>query len=148
MRRATVLLAALIVFAAVGCGGDGSDETSPPDTPEEKAVAEVYSDYIDALKKGDGETACALLTPPFQRRAGAAVAVGNRRNLKRADCVKAIKQGTLAAIQKVQPNLVNVAIEGDRASGLDPGEGKIGPQEVFFVKMGGDWKISRTVFFR
>jgi hypothetical protein len=43
---------------------------------------------------------------------------------------------------------VNVKVESDRASGLDPGEGKIGPLEVFFVKTGGDWKISRTVSFR
>jgi hypothetical protein len=148
MRRATILLAALIVLAVFGCGGDGSSgETSPPDTPQEKAVAKVYSDYIDALKEGDGEAACALLTPAFQRRAGAAVALGNRRNLKGAACVKAIDQGTLPAIQKVVPNLVNVKIEGARASGLDPGQGAIGPQEVFFLRVGGDWKISRTVFF-
>ena len=149
MRRAVILLAALVALATAGCGGGGdSDETSPPDTPQEKAVAKTYSDYIEALKKGDGETACALLTPAFQSRAGAAVAVGKRRNLKTAACVKAIDQGTLAAIQKVVPNLVNVKVEGDRASGLDPGEGQIGPQEVFFVKSGDDWKISRTVFFR
>jgi hypothetical protein len=111
-------------------------------------VAKVYSDYIDALKKGDGEAACALLTPAFQRRAGTAVAVGTRRNLKGAACVKAIDQGTLPAIQKVVPNLANVKVEGERASGLDPGEGQIGPQEVFFVRIAGDWKISRTVFFR
>lgn len=153
MRRATILLAALLMLAAIGCGGgDGgggaSDETSPPDTPQEKAVAKVYSDYIEALKQGDGKAACALLTPAFQRRAGAAVAVGKRRNLKGAACVKAIEQGTLAAIQKVIPNLVNVKVEGDRASGLDPGEGKIGAQEVFFVNTGGEWKISRTLFFR
>lgn len=149
MRWATFLLAALIVLAAFGCGGGGgsSDETSSPDTPQEKAVAKVYSDYIEALKKGDGETACAMLTPAFRRRAGAAVALGTRRNLKGAACVKAIDQGTLPAIQKVVPNLVNVKIEGGRASGLDPGEGEIGPQEVFFLKVGGDWKISRTVFF-
>jgi hypothetical protein len=142
-----MLLATLLVIAA-GCGGSESDETSPPDTPQEKAVAKTYSDYIEALKKGDGVAACALLTPAFQQRAGAAVAVGSRRNLKTAACVKAIDMGTLPAIQKVIPNLVNVNVKGNRASGLDPGEGQIGPQEVFFVKSGGDWKISRTVFFR
>jgi hypothetical protein len=149
MRRATFLLATLIALAALGCGGGGgSDEPSPPDTAQEKAVAKTYSDYIAALKKGDGEAACALLTPAFQRRAGAAVAVGTRRNLKGAACVKAIDQGTLAAIQKVVPNLSNVEVKGDRASGLDPGEGLIGPQDVFFERIGGEWKISRTVFFR
>ena len=110
-------------------------------------MAQTYADYIDALKKGDGEAACALLTPAFQARAGAAIAVGVRRNLKGAACVKAIDKGTLPAIQKVVPNLSNVKIEGSRASGLDPGEGEIGPQEVFFVRVGDDWKISRTVFF-
>jgi hypothetical protein len=146
MRRATILLAAAIALMATGCGG--SDGPAPPDTPQEKAVAKVYSDYIGALKKGDGNAACALLTPAFQRRAGSSIASGSRSDLKGAACVKAIDQGTLPAIQKVIPNLSNVTVTGKRASGLDPGEGPIGPQEVFFEKIGGDWKISKTVFFR
>lgn len=148
MRRATILLfTALIAAAAIGCGS-ADDDSASPETPQEKAVAKTYSGYIAALKQGDGKTACSLLTPAFQRRAGASVAVGNRANLKGAACVQAIEQGTLPQIQQVVPDLQRVVVKGNAASGLDPGEGQIGPQKVFFEKLGGAWKISRTVFFR
>jgi hypothetical protein len=148
MRRALILsICALVALGAAGCGG-GSDDGSAPDTPQEQAVQKAYRDYIDALKQGDGEAACALLSPAFQKRAGAAVAVGNRAELRNADCVKAIEKGTLPQIQQVVPNLEDVQVSGNRASAIDPGEGQIGPQQVYFVKIGGDWKLDKTVIAR
>jgi hypothetical protein len=147
MRRALIAVLIAALFASAGCGGSDDDDQSPS-TPEEKAVARTYSDYIDAVKRGDGEAACSFLTPAFQRRAGAAVAVGPREKLKGAACPQAIEQGTLPQIQDVVPNLIRVEIKGDRASGFDPGEGLIGPQKVLFQRLGGGWKISRTIFFQ
>jgi hypothetical protein len=145
MRRALILLlAAMAVAATAGCGSSDESENL---SPEAKAVARTYTDFINAEKRGDGEAACALLTPEFQRRAGAAVAVGSRAALKGASCPKAIEQGTLPQIQQVIPNLQRIKVKGNRATGLDPGEGQFGPQRVFFERLGGDWKISRTVFF-
>ncbi len=146
MRRATILLlAGLLALVAIGCGG--SDDSAAL-SKQQRAVAKTYRDYIDAIKQGDGKTACGLLTPAFQRRAGSAVAIGDRKSLKGAACVKAIEQGTLPQIQQVVPDLQRIVVKGDRASGFDPGEGQIGPQKVFFQKLGGGWKISRTLFFR
>jgi hypothetical protein len=147
MRRALIFALIAAAVAAAGCGSDDGDDQSP-DTPEERAVARAYSDYIDAVKQGDGEAACAHLTPAFQRRAGASIALGSRKKLEGAACPQAIEQGTLPQIQQVVPNLVRVEVSGDRASGFDPGEGLIGPQKVLFQKLGGEWRISRTIFFQ
>jgi hypothetical protein len=140
--------AAMLLFAA-GCGGDDGD-------PEAEAVSDAYVAYIDAVKAGDGKKACALATPAFQRQAGRSIAVGPRADLRDASCVEAIEQGGLPQLQQVEPNLEDIEVDGERASGLDPGEtvtveGQqvvIGPQEVFFERLGGDWKIARTVFAR
>lgn len=129
------------IAALSGCGG--SDESDP----QADAVAETYTTYIDAVKRGDGKAACELLTPAFQRRAGRSIAVGTRADLKNASCQKAIVEGRLPQLQQVVPDLEQIEVDGDRATGFDPGEGEIGPQRVIFRRLGGDWKISRTIFF-
>ncbi len=136
-----------MVSLAAGCGGSDNSGGVSPDTPQEKAVAKTYHDYIDALKRGDGKTACGLLTPAFRRRAGSTVAIGTRSDLKGAVCVKVVDQGTLPQIQQVVPNIGRIVVNGKQATGFDPGEGQIGPQKVYFEKLGGGWKISRTVFY-
>jgi hypothetical protein len=141
MRGTALAATAALLLALVGCGGDGTDS-------QEQAVSDAYVAYIDAVKASDGKLACSMTTPAFQRRAGRAVAVGPRANLKSASCVQAIDQGTIAAIQQVEPNLEQIEITGNRASGLDPGEPPIGAQEVFFVRSGGEWKIDRTRFYK
>jgi hypothetical protein len=141
MRRAlTAGLVAAIAALGAACGSD--------EDPQADAVAEAYTTYIEAVKAGDGETACGLLTPARRREAAASVAVGNRAKLKGLSCEEAVSQGTLPQIQQVEPNLEDVEVNGNRASGLDPGEGLIGPQEVHFRRLGGQWKISKTVFYR
>ena len=140
LLRKTAIGALAILALAAGCGGDDTD-------PQEEAVSDAYVAYIDAVKAGDGKKACAMTTPAFQRRAGRSVAVGNRADLRDASCEEAIEQGSIPQLQQVQPNLEQIEVNGDRASGFDPGEGLIGPQEVYFRRLGGDWKIARTRFF-
>ena len=140
MRRVFIIgLVAAIGAVAAACGD--SDESDP----QADAISRTYTTYIEAVKKGDGKAACELLTPAFQRRAGRSVAVGTRANLKGAACPKAIEQGALPQIQQVEPNLERIEVNGNRASGFDPGEGIIGPQKVLFKRIDGDWKISRTI---
>ena len=139
-RRSAIGLLAALALAA-GCGGDDAD-------PQADAVSDAYVAYIDAVKVGDGKRACAMTTPAFQRQAGRSVAVGNRADLRDASCEEAIEKGSLPQVQEVEPNLEQIEVNGDRASGLDPGEGLIGAQEVFFERIGGDWKISKTRFYR
>jgi hypothetical protein len=139
-KRLLALAAATALLIPVGCGDEDTD-------PQADAVSDVYVAYIDAVKAGDGRRACAMTTPAFQRRAGRSVAVGTRAELRDATCEEAIEKGSLPQIQQVVPNLEEIEVDGDRASGLDPGEGAIAPQQVFFVRSGGDWKISGTRFY-
>ena len=142
MRRALVICFSLVLLAAGTLAACGGDDLSP----EEQAVADTYTTYINAVKRGDGEKACSLLTPAFQRRAAATIAIGARSKLKNASCPKAIRKGRLPQLQQVVPNLEQIVINGRHASGVDPGEGLIGPQKVFFARLGGGWKLSKTIF--
>jgi hypothetical protein len=142
MRRALITcfaVASLAAWTLTACGGGDL-------SPEEQAVADTYTTYINAVKRGDGEKACSLLTPAFQRRAAATIAIGSRSKLKNASCPEAIRRGRLPQLQQFVPNLEQIVVNGQRASGTDPGEGLIGPQKVFFRRLGGDWKISKTIF--
>ncbi len=150
MRKLPLIVATVALsLSAAACGGDDGD-------PEADAVSDAYVAYIDAVKAGDGKKACSLATPAFQRQAGRSIAVGPRADLRGASCEQAIEQGGLPQLQQVEPNLEDIEVNGSRASGLDPGENVtvggetvvIGSQEVSFERIGGDWKIARTVFFR
>jgi hypothetical protein len=150
MRRAIPASAMAVLLLAAGCGG-GDDLSA-----DEEAVRDTYLAYIDAVKAGDGEKACALRTPASQRKAGAAIAVGPRADLRDASCPEVIEQGSLPQLEQVEAELEDIEIDGDRAKGFDPGETveaggqpvTIGPQEVYFKRIGGEWKFSKAVFFR
>lgn len=142
MRRAI----AILVLAGVGglvaaCGDDDED-------PQADAVASTYTRYIEAVKDGDGEAACRLLAPEFRRRVADSIALGSRKELEGASCEEAVSQGTLPQLEQAVPDLEEIEVNGDRARGLDPGEGLIGPQEVFFERGPDGWLITRTIFFR
>jgi hypothetical protein len=144
MCRAFIVgLAALVAALAVGCGG--SSESSK----QADAITRTYNTYIAAVKSGNGKLACEQLTAAYKRRASQLVTPGAQAKLKRASCQQAIDQGTLRAVlQKFEPNLTRIEVNGNRASGLDPGKGPFGPQKVLFRRLGGDWKISGTIYSR
>jgi hypothetical protein len=141
MRRAvSVGLAALIVVAVVGCGSSGPSKQAD-------AIAHTYDTHIEAVKKGDGRTACPLLTPAYRRRASTLVTPRAKQRLKGASCPRAISHGTLRAqLQQFRPNLERIQVNGNRASGFNPGQGPFGPQKVLFRRLGGGWKISGTIY--
>jgi hypothetical protein len=59
MRRVVILLG---LVALVGCG-----KSAPADEPAR--VRAAYAEYTDALRAGDGEQACGLLTTEAKARA-------------------------------------------------------------------------------
>jgi hypothetical protein len=138
MRRASGLavgLAAAAVLAA--CGSDSN--------PQVDAITRTYNAYIEAVKGGNGEVACRQLTPAYARIAARQVPPNKQAELRGASCQEVIRFGTPALLQKFEPNLTQIEVNGNRASGLDPGEGPFGPQKVLFRLLGGDWKISGTI---
>jgi hypothetical protein len=141
MRRALIVgLAGLIAAFAAGCGGSESN-------PQADAITQTYNTYIGAVKSGDGKLACKQLTRAYQRRASKLVTPRAQAKLKGASCPKAIAQGSLRGVlRSFEPNLTEVQVNGNRASGLDPGKAPFGPQKVLFRRLGGDWKISGTIY--
>jgi hypothetical protein len=145
MRRASIAAAglALLVFTA-GCGGSSSGSS-----PEVDAVTHVYVSYIDAVKAGDGATACRLLAPAYRRQAATLATPQAQAKVKGASCPRAIKVGTLrTALAQLEPRLQRVVVKGDRASGFQPAEGALGAQRVLFRRFGKDWNISGTIYQR
>jgi hypothetical protein len=147
MRRVSFLLAVavLIVAFAVGCGGSSGSGASGEDVA---AITRTYNTYIEAVKSGDGRTACDQLTPAYQRQASKLVAPTLQAKLKGATCPKAISEGTLPQLQRFTPHLERIQVNGDRASGFNPAEGPLGPQKVLFQRLGREWRISNSIFAR
>jgi hypothetical protein len=140
MRRASIASAAAIAALAVGCGGSSSSDK------QVEAITRTFNTYVAALKSGDGKTACEQLTPAYQRRASKFVTPIKQAELKGASCPKALSEGTLSVLKKFHPTLERVQVNGNRASGFQPGEGAFGPQKTIFKRLGGDWKISATIY--
>jgi hypothetical protein len=135
-----------LLIATIGSGCGGSD-ISGAGSKDEAAITRTYNTYIEAVKRGDGKTACEQLTPAYQRRASKLVTPSKHAQLKGAKCAEAITKGTLRGVlQKFEPNLIRIKVNGDRASGFQPGEGALGPQKVLFRRLGGDWLIDLTIY--
>lgn len=80
-------LALVLVLALAGCGGGGGKKGS-----DQQQVTQAATDFAHALGKGDGKTACSLLTPGARDAFVGRIAalVGTR------DCAEAI--GKLPAV--------------------------------------------------
>ena len=136
-------LAAALAATAAGCGG-GSNASGE----QVAAITHTFNAYIVAVQKGDGKTACALLTPAYQKRAAQLATPSLKANVKGASCVKAISQGTLPLLKKFHPTLERVQVNGNHASGFQPGQGIFQPHKTLLVLVNGDWKISNTIYVR
>jgi hypothetical protein len=139
MRRASIVSAAAIA-ALAGCGGSSASDK------QVEAITRTYNTYFAAVKSGDGKTACEQLTPAYQRRASKFVTPTKQAQLRGASCPKAISEGTLSLLKQFKPTLERVQVNGNRASGFQPGEARFGPQKTIFKRLGGDWKISATIY--
>jgi hypothetical protein len=143
MRRAfDVGLAVFLAAIVVGCGGSSASDK------QVEAITQTYNTYFAAVKSGDGKAACEQLTPAYQRRASKFVTPTKQAQLKGVSCPKAISEGTLSLLKQFKPTLERVQVNGDRASGFQPGEGQFGPQKTIFQRLGGDWKISATIYVK
>jgi hypothetical protein len=140
MRKALIASAVAIAALAAGCGGSSASDK------QVEAITRTYNTYFAAVKSGDGKTACEQLTPAYQRRASKFVTPTKQAQLRGASCPKAISEGTLSLLKQFKPTLERVQVNGNRASGFQPGEGRFGPQKTIFQRLGGDWKISATIY--
>jgi hypothetical protein len=143
LRRRTVCLVLVALFA--GCGGGG------PKT-DAAAVAQVLKDATKAVADGDGGKACGFLTPQAQQQAQLQVGTGV---LGQADCPTLVGRATAfmtpiekKQIEKLEPS--NVQVNGASASAtlatpaIAAGASPISVQ-LNLQKVGSDWKISGFV---
>jgi len=151
MRRVLTASLAAIAILAAGCGGSSSSSTSSSSTggKDAEAVAQTWTDYVEAVKSGDGKAACEQLTPTFQRQAANLVTPKEVQKLKGVSCPQAVEKGTLrAALKSYEPSLQRIQINGTKATGFQAPEGSLGAERVLFRKLGGDWRIFATVYQR
>lgn len=144
-RTAGRALLGLTVAAlvAAGCGGGGGARS------DADAIAGVLESAAQATAKGDGDKACADLTPDAQRQAlfqlGSAGGPGTK------SCAQLVNRSLifLTALDKQRiKNLqaADVQVNGASASATLRGEGSQPGQAIAvplsLTKVGSDWKIS------
>ena len=135
MKRAISLL--LAVAALSGCGGGGDKGT------DQEQVSTAVTDFAHAFGKGDGKTACALLTSGARTTFVTRIAslVGTR------DCAEAIaKLPGLAGPNVTGPfqtaTVSKVMVSGDNATAVLTAAGH--SAQVTLQKSGGDWLLTHV----
>lgn len=135
-------LALVIALLLAGCGGGG------PKTDAD-AVGQVLKSAAGAVADGDGDKACAYLTPQAQAQVAQQVAGGALGNV---DCPTLVKRATAfmapldrEQIKDLQPS--NVVVNGSSATatlstqtGAPQGQGL--SVQVTLAKTGSDWMIA------
>jgi len=114
LRGAAVVVACV---ATAGCGGsDTSDRPRPPRPSAAELAAATVRQQMQAVARGDGGTACGLLSPRALEAADREVS-GRGADL---GCATAIEQGAgalprpaLSALRR--PVITRVEVRGDRA---------------------------------
>ena len=144
-KAATPIVCGLIAGFFLGCGGSDGSSASDSDAA---AITRAYDAYFAAIRAGNGRAACEQLTPALRSQAADFVPPTQRSKFRGASCPQVITKGTLPQLARFTPQLKRIQVNGNRASGFNPGQGPFGPQKVLFERLGGEWKISRTIFFR
>lgn len=121
--RAALAAAAVAAAALAGCGGSNSDDAK-----------KVAGDFYAALRAGQGQKACALLTPEeAQSAAGAGGASGTGASC--ATTIGAIASGLPPAAVK------SVKVTGDKATAELPAPGGL-TITIQLEKRGGKWRVA------
>jgi len=135
-RPASRAVAIVLAILAAGCGGGD-------DAPDSEQVTRAVSDYAHAFGSGDGDKACALLTPGARDAFTSRVSslVGTR------DCAGAVdKLQTVAGPNGTGPfqdaTASGAKVEGDTATVTLKAGGA--SEQVKLEKRDGDWLLTRA----
>jgi hypothetical protein len=137
VRPAASALLAVGVLALMGCGG-GDDKP-----PGEKEAGAAVTAYAHAFGSGDGDKACALLTPDaraaFVKRVSSLVGT--------TDCAEAMaKLQTFAGPNVTGPfedaTVSDVKVDGDKATASLVAGGHT--EEVTLELQSGDWLLTKA----
>jgi hypothetical protein len=134
--RAT-LLAGLAVVVLAGCGPSGGESS------DDDQVRQTASDFLDAVRDGDGARACDLLGEEAREKVERFARQYGRTLDSPTDCAKVLELS-----QAQYPSdfrIVNIDIDGGQATASADG-GIDGSVEVPLVKDGDDWKVDQSDF--
>lgn len=132
MRGLPRLAAFGLAVAIAGCGGGGRPEAArSPGGPADQVRA-----YLAAFAQGDGEAACALLTP--DARDGVPSLSDDIRS---PDCPGAIRELSRASARLHAPK-VAVSVNGDRAVANVTSRRPRYQSQVLLRRQGGEWRIA------
>jgi hypothetical protein len=130
LPRVAILLLALTLAACGGGGGGGSQQADGGSAKKQLA------DYLAAFNRGDGPTACALLTQ--QARAGVPH-LSNRINAP--DCEGAVRE--LARVSEhLRAPQISVRVEGKRAIAKVRNKRPPYQSDVLLYKEDAGWRIA------
>ncbi len=133
MRLVACVAAGVLSLVGAGCGGSSAPSA-------EQQVKQVLHNYLTAQAGGDGQTACALLTPTAQSQLVSAVVKAGKGLLSATtscpDAVGLVRAvagaQVLAALNGAQIGQVNV--HGNSATAEVTGGTVFGRQQVRLVK--------------
>ena len=121
-----LVIAAVAALVIAGCGG-GSDEDD---------VKDAVGAYFKAMGDGDGERACALMTPPSRRRLG-----GRDCAEILSTSAKQLDDSDRKVMRDVDVGFTTVTIHGDRAFMQD---GPDDNEPIRLEKVDGKWLVDQT----
>lgn len=132
-RPGATVLACVLGVAVAGCGGS-------PAPSAQQQVTQVLHSYLTAQAAGDGQTACALLTPAAQSQLIAAVVKAGKGLLSATtscqDAVGLVRAvaGARALAALNSARIEQVQVHGDSATAEVAGGTVFGRQQVRLVK--------------
>ena len=141
-------IAALLVCPSLAaCGGSEPDRAAPAPprlTDAEQAAATVRR-QMQAVARGDGETACGLFSPRALEQVEAQVS----RRAGSIGCATAVEQGAAGLPRGVRaalrrPAITRVAVRGDTATvevRLPPGWRTARTARLPLRRTGGGWRV-------
>ena len=145
-RRMSASVLTLVLLTA--CGSAHKPANEPHKPSDEQLVAQTLRSYLTAQAKGDGQAACALLTPGAQQQLVALV-VKQAKGLitTRPSCVDAVHLVGEVAGARFLSAVANARIERVHVSGAaasaEVADGsEFAPQHVTLTKVGSAWLIA------
>jgi ketosteroid isomerase-like protein len=127
MSRLVVVLVLALALGAVACGSDDEDSGS-----DQEQLQALYRDFLNAMRSGDAEAACELMTE--KTRAATAADFGS--------CEQAL--ATIAGFEDAgdldEVRLTKIEVSGDTASAQV--QHRHGTEPVRFEKSDGEWRLA------
>ncbi|MEU2234828.1 hypothetical protein [Streptomyces vietnamensis] len=141
----------LVVLLMAGAGGGvywatqggGASVSRVGADPGEAGVRDTWAATSEAVRRGDGETLCALMTVDYRRKLEdtapdkCAVAVGELFTSSESSTLNDAASGTLQ----------NVTVQGDSAEVVEVWPGAAEPSYSYMERFGDRWRWTHRIFF-